>query len=408
MRKGICLLLLLLLLLPMKTVISKEDQMLMAAFIREDNLWMKEGTQEKQITTEKNVASPNWSYDGKWISYRKKEEIWIYDVTQNRHYRIYQSGGDSVQWAPDKNVLAFTDDGILNVVDVRGEKPCEFENVALGVDYFAWLPDGKGFLASSSANLLPDGWTNPILYKIALKDDLSTQDLTKNVQKFFIVPNPVKKENTEVLSIQAFSFKWSHDGKWISFFVTPTASLSMDSNMLCVLSSNGKVFQPIGEMLHNPDWVQWGPENHMLGYIAGEGRMPFGFQNKKLTIQQMPVFPSKAVTSKNFVDLDFTWQNKHLITVSSLEVSNKSAVSAQKLLPALYQWNLTDGTQRKLTNPPAGFGDSNPLFLPRVQKLTWLRSNEKNRDAWISLPNGEGAMKWIEHVQDITWYQQGN
>lgn len=406
MRKGLCFLLAVLMIFQVNIATAKSDPILKVAFTRDGYLWIKENTVEKQITLEKNISNPTWSYDGAWIAFQKNEEIWVYHLAKEKHFKVYHSDATELQWAPDKNILAFNDQGVLNVTDIRGEKPTEFTNVALGVDSYAWLPDGKGFLVSASADLHPDGWTNPILFKIPFGDASTVENLSQKAIKFFTVPSPVKKGDVEVLSIQTTSFKWSSDGKWISFFVSPTASLSMDSNMLCVLSSDGKVFEPVAEMLHTPDWAQWSPNGNSLGYITGSGRIIFGFNNKKLTISEIPALQSTTVTPKNYFDAGFTWHNNNLITVSRSEVREWTSEQTKNPLTALYQINLEKKTQDKITNPPPGYQDSNPLFLQHANKLTWLRSNDKDWDTWIAEPDGKKATKWIENGQFITWYQQ--
>ena len=55
-------------------------------------------------------------------------------------------------------------------------------------------------------------------------------------------------------------------------FASPTASLAMDSNTLCVISSKGTHFRTLGNMLWFKDWMKWAPSANQLAYISGEGR----------------------------------------------------------------------------------------------------------------------------------------
>lgn len=48
---------------------------LKAAFIRDHQLWMKEGDKEIQLTTGRVVSSPQWSKDGQFIAYLAGDEI---------------------------------------------------------------------------------------------------------------------------------------------------------------------------------------------------------------------------------------------------------------------------------------------------------------------------------------------
>jgi len=381
------------------SLIAHADSTLKAAFIRGGNLWLKVDKVERQITNDSRVDSPVWSYDGKWIAYTKKDGIWVYDTLGMKSYQVYHEGGSNCQWAPDKNVLAFQDHSVLDISDIRSGNPKSFTNVALGVSSFSWRPDGSGFMVSASANLLPNGWTNPILFEIALGKDLKVEDLTKNVKRFFTIPGKLKKGNIETLAIGTSSFEWSADKKWIAFIVHPTASWSMDSNMLCVLSSDGKKFEPLDEMASGFEF-KWAPASNLLGYIQGGGRIIFGFKNKNLKVKELPALQSLNLTPENFVDLSFTWQSDKDVIVSRSPVTEWSSIPSKRALPILFGMDIHNKDQKQISFPPLGYGDFNPDFLHLDQKLTWIRSNGEENEVWLSEPDGKSAKKWIENVDD--------
>ena len=92
-----------------------------------------------------------------------QNELWVYNVETKLHHKIFYDG-QNPKWSPVENIVAFEQSrGILNISDLK-----TFYNIALGVDDYEWQPNGKGFIASSSASLRPDGWTNPILYTISI------------------------------------------------------------------------------------------------------------------------------------------------------------------------------------------------------------------------------------------------
>jgi hypothetical protein len=95
----------------------------------------------------------------------------------------------------------------------------------------------------------------------------------------------IQTKEPELFAIDADDFKWSSDGKWVSFLATATASWSMDSNILCALSSKGQHFQAVGKMLNFKDWFKWAPTENQVAYISGEGR--FFIENKKMSKQQI-------------------------------------------------------------------------------------------------------------------------
>ena len=53
---------------------------------------------------------------------------------------------------------------------------------------------------------------------------------------------------------------------------------------------------------------------------------------------------------------------------------------------SLYFVKLDDPKQVRITNPPKEESDSNPIYLPTENKLTWLRGSEltPKNDLWIA------------------------
>lgn len=396
------------LVLGQSTFLAMANPPLKAAFIREGNLWMKEEDKETQLTFQGVVESPSWSPDGKWIAFSKRKspssdsEIWVYNVQSKRSFQAFHHG-DHPKWAPHQNILAFQDRTVLDIIDFTGGVQHPFQNVALGVDQYNWLPDGTGFMATSQANLLPDGWTRPIIYKIGLPKRSNNTDLYNQATRFYILPSTIKKGNTDILSIGVSQYKWSSDGKWISFKVNPTASWSMDSNMLCVLSADGKTFTPLAELASGFGY-DWAPTENLLGYIQGGGRIVSGFTNKQLHVTKFPSLRSQLLTPRHYVDLAFAWLNDQSLYVSRVPEQAWSASFSKRALPILYRVDFHSDTPRQVSFPPSGFGDFDPIFLRKTQILTWTRSNWDKRDVWISRPDGTSPIRWIENIDLISWY----
>ncbi|WAH37528.1 TolB family protein [Alicyclobacillus dauci] len=203
--------------LPVITANASTDTMLQAAFIRNGDLWVKINGTERQITREKSVSSPRWSYDGKWIAYfvtadsefNDKNTLRVRNVKTNQDtiVAVFQNHTcENIAWSPKSDVLAFQNGTILNDIAMNNIREQGFRNVSLGVAQFAWLPDGNGFLVSSSAQLLPDGWTRARLYAISLSPGKS---LINTATPFYDLPKEVDVSGTKVLVIGTSTFKWS-------------------------------------------------------------------------------------------------------------------------------------------------------------------------------------------------------
>lgn len=382
-----------------------------AAFIRDGNLWLLLNNQETQITKSRNVHGIQWSHDGKWILYQMQapsqfepnkiqNEIWVYHLETSEKKRIFYDGYEP-QWAPNKAVVAFQDNGVLNISNLK-----EFRNVALGVYGFTWLPDGSGFLMSSRANLNPDGWTNPVLYEKKLPKNWDEINLFANVKEFFVVPKDLRVDNKNVMSINVDSFLFSPSKKWISFIVSPTASLAMDSNMLCAISSDGERFETLDEMILGVGEPKWAPSKDILAYIAGGGRIVFGFRGKDLKYKEFPV---ASLTPSNYAELNFTWVSNSSIVTSRVEAKDWSNEFSEHPLPSLYSVHLNKDHQTKIIEAQSGYGDYDPQFIRSMNKLIWFRGTsitDSNRNVWFSDADGSNAKLWLKNVDAIEFYEE--
>jgi dipeptidyl aminopeptidase/acylaminoacyl peptidase len=368
-----------------------------AAFVRDHQLWLKQGENETQLTKGQYVYSPKWSYDGRLIAYIDggdkggKSQLYIYDTKEKESYKPYTSvETTNFKWSPQANVLAYTSGGVLNVTKSKDGRPEGFENVALGVDDFDWFPDGKYFLVSSQASLKPAGWGPIDLYKVSVDANLSPE----KINPFYTI----ETKEPELFAISAEDFKWSADGKWIGFLAIPTASWSNDSNTLCVLSSNGDDFQVIGKMLWFQDWFQWAPFENQLVYISGEGR--FMVENKKTTIADIPAATKqKEYTPAGFVDLDVEWYSPDTVVVARAKENKEwEEGPVPTMYTSLHSINLISSQQTQLTFPNQEELDLDPQAVDTF--LTWYRTKKDafQGDIWMKDGLKGKERMWLKSV----------
>jgi dipeptidyl aminopeptidase/acylaminoacyl peptidase len=380
------------------SMIVKADAPLTAAFIRDHQLWIKNGEEEIQVTRNRYVHSPKWSYDGRFIAYidgdeqGEKSDLFIYDTKLKESYQPYVRVETSdFKWSPGKNQLAYKDQGLLNVTKMKDGRPQGFENVSLGVSGFEWFPNGKEFIVSSQSVLRPTGWGPIPLYKIPVDANLASEKM----QHFYTI----KTSEPDLFAISAGGFKWSNDGKWVSFIAFPTASWSMDSNILCVLSDQGDQFQKVGNMLGFKDWVKWAPSSNQLAYISGEGR--FFVENKKTKIADIPIFrEQKEYTPSGFVDLDLEWYTEaEVIVARAKENKEWTEGPVPTMFTALYVINIKTGEQKQITFPERNELEEDPQVVG--QYLTWVRRNitDSQSDVWVKEGLSGREYRWIRNVE---------
>ncbi len=414
MRKLLFLISCIILLFPAVAFGQTGEQQVKAAFIRNGHLWLKIGNKAEQISAEpaKYYHSPKWSHDGQWLTYEKESkepinpnlenqsDIWVYNLKSGKHRLIFRNGGNA-KWSPIDNRIAFTAGGVLNVSDLN-----QFYNVALGVDDFNWYPDGKSLLASSSAVPRPDGWTSPVLYRVALPENMKDVKLNENAKRLFIIPKEIGNGNATIMSINATTFEFSPDGKWISFIVKPTASLSMDSDMVCVMRADGKNFKVLDEMILHLDVPKWAPSENLLGYIAGGGRIVFGFKNKNLKVTELPAYRTLNLTPRRFAEMGFTWVDNRTLIVSRVVESEWSNDPQKRPEPALCIVRLDTPHQTRVTYPKPSIGDYHPLYLKQADKITWIRKKiaQEDGDIWMADSSGKNAKRWAKGVESYSFY----
>jgi hypothetical protein len=372
------------------------DAPLTAAFVRDHQLWIKTGDQEVQVTKDRYVQSPKWSYDGRFIAYidgdaqGDKSDLFIYDTREKESFQPYQIETSDYKWSPINNQLAYNSHGVLNVTKMKDARPKGFENVALGVSGLEWFPNGKEFIVSSQSSLRPTGWGPVPLYKIPIDANLD-----KNKMESFYT---IKTREPDLFGIDADFFKWSHDGKWVAFILIPTASWSMDSNTLCVLSNDGKQFQAVGNMLGFKDWMKWAPSENQLAYISGEGR--FFVENKKTTFAGMPAaIQQKQYTPEGYVDLDLDWFSPDKVIVArSKENKEWDEGSVPTMYTALYAIDLKTDDQSQISHPKKYEFDRQPQTIGTT--ITWLRQNGNKTDVWMKKGLDGQEYIWIKDIEE--------
>ncbi|HDR7733189.1 translocation protein TolB [Bacillus cereus] len=379
-------------------ITSAENNSVKVTFIRHHNLWIKVDGKEKQLTKGENITGPKWSHDGEWLAYVKGEKqniLELYRLKDGKKVTPFHSEASNYQWSPTENIIAFIFTGTLNTFDVE-KKNADFENVSAGVGDYAWYPDGKNFLVSSEAHLLPTGWTGAQLYEVQKDAHMNPHKM----KHLYALPN----EHDDFLALVASGFKWSPDQKWISFLAVPTASWSADSNTLCLVRADGSRFEIVDQMLLNTEWFKWAPSKNILAYIEGSGRV--ALENKHLKIKELPALQQQTFTPKGYVDWDFTWKNDNVIIVSRAKEGGFETLPEKRPFPSLYEINSTSDKQYQITKSSNKQGDYHPIFMKKSNQLIWIRSDRKKANIWIAHSDGKHEKKWIKNVDIPEWYYE--
>ncbi|SFT20769.1 hypothetical protein SAMN05428962_5245 [Paenibacillus sp. BC26] len=385
---------------------AQEKPPLTAAFVRGGALWVKVVDDEKQLTQAEHVVSPKWSYDGKWLAYAAGEqsnELWMLEVSTGAKHLVAANGGRNYKWSPNRLLLAFEEEQRLYVVDQQeATKPVDVSSSIGNMSSYAWRPDGAGFVVSTQGTF--NGQTPVRIMQLAMQPDMTGAGSVQ-AKQLYVLPSQLN----ELPVVGTSVFKWSASGKWMAFLAIPTASLSADSNTLCVLAADGSVFKPVDQMVNHANWIQWSPQGDELAYIGGIGRE--ATTNKQLRVTRVPdIQPRNDFTPAGFVDQDFTWRSPVDIVVSRAKASEGTDSSGKRPYPYLVSVKLDGERQKRITKSAEGYGDFGPVSLG-TDGLGWVRSNRSMANVLVA-PPGQGenkAVQWIENIDIGTnYYEQWN
>lgn len=60
--------------------------------------------------------------------------------------------------------------------------------------------------------------------------------------------------------------------------------------MVCAISSDDRHFEILDEIILEVGRPKWAPSKDILAYIAGGGRLVFGFKEKDLITKEFPIY----------------------------------------------------------------------------------------------------------------------
>ncbi|WP_339146818.1 MULTISPECIES: hypothetical protein [unclassified Sutcliffiella] len=403
----ICLLVIMIIFTPNATFAAANDQPT-AAFTRYHSLWLFDGKEERAIHENINVGNFSWSFDGKWLVYEARQidkeseepEIWLYNTETNSSTKLKIAGHDPL-WNPVDHTFAFLTGSILCVVELSSGTPI-IHQLTGGVSNFTWDGNGVNLIASASAALFPDGWSHPRLYEVHWGIEKEEHEMDVKVTPLHTIGSPLKYDDISILSVDVENFSWSHDGKSLAMVVAPTASWSADSNMLSVYVKENKLFIPLGEILLDPNWIKWAPTKPLLASIQGGGRMTAGVKNKVLTTSTIIPNYKKTHTPKGYADVDFDWVDDERIVVAR---GRETSESSKEFKSSLYLVALKEKEAVKISEPPVGSSDREPVVLNKGTSLAWVREDaDGRRHIWWSKSDGTDGRMLVENVFNVVWF----
>lgn len=396
------------------------------AFVRHHNLWLRDTNGERRISHLYILGTPQWSADGKFVAVVGREhdperlrptqtdylclEVVNADTAAKKLVAKHKYPATMLfKWAPKGHKLAVEYSGRMQVADFDQTGDAG-PVVAKGVSEFSWMPSASGLILAADAHLLPDGWTNALLYKLRLPDkgqggsvgaksESGTAHPSPTV--FFRLPKTFETSETRMAVTGVNDLKWSKDGHWLAFIAHPEGSAALDESRLCVLSSSGQNFRVVGSMLDRKAWYAWSPGADTLGFIRGTGRDTT--RGKKLSLAAAPRFAVRNLAPMGAVDDAFCWMDPVHVIVSRHQeaLPSKSPIQLDSsLFPVLFNIDVErPSIQNRITSPPEGLGDYEPHVIG-WQQVLWRRSPglQSQGEVWFGKADGTELRLWVENV----------
>ncbi len=84
------------------------------AWVAEGKLWVKDlpGGKVRQLAAGEDIFRPAWSSTGRWLLFRRGEDLWLVGIDRGEASRVAQGVGEFA-WSPAADVFACTVGGEL-------------------------------------------------------------------------------------------------------------------------------------------------------------------------------------------------------------------------------------------------------------------------------------------------------
>jgi hypothetical protein len=391
------------------------------AYVRDGDIWtydLKAGL-EQRLTKDGGARSPRLSPAGAWIAFERGGRLWVIRSDGSGLYAV--PGGDqpqSAHWSPRGSRLAYTSsNGALSTLDVaqgeRGQKVLVPAGSGAGPG-LAWSSDGT---------------------RIAHERH---QPLTETISSEGIwwVPINGRQALPVYVASGAFSlrlFGWTSADRYVLFWQSaPGSPPAVEGPPLFLSRSTSS--QPVlvaPAALQHLDWIEPGPRDEAVAYVAGSGRAATA--GKSLVLAQIDVViggrpvvrPAPIEDSPALAPGWPVWAPRggllaYSVGPSLAAADGDLAASLAKRRIWLVQ---PDGKQKRAllseATVPAAVADERPIwardgktvvFARRVQPAQALRAKAplaNSIELWVSSVDGSVARRVVGGIADPGLGDQG-
>lgn len=377
------------------------------AYVQGGDIWVKALPygEPRRLTTDGHNQEPRWSPSGRWLAFRKGEQVWTMQADGSGAHPL--AGGVSIAafaWAPDQDRLAYVSGDELHAVNADGSHLVKLVTASSGTPQrlgrIAWSPDGQ-WIAYERQEQWPD--------RPPTRRGIWTVSSDGNV----------RGEMTMEIADPLLS-GWTGDS---TFMLVQdgmnSASLLADGSPLYAFLPGLGPIQLADAVLAYPDFVAPEPgESERVALVAGGGREAWA--NKRLVIATASTGGQVMLTPPDLAVSSPSWSpDGAFIAYAAAPDAGTSMAGGEEARRALMQRRIfvvkTQGSPqpRPITNDPA-YRDERPLWSADGSALLFARMDDQGRVSLWLVPGAGGtpqrvaneltpAPDWFGYYGHISW-----
>ena len=386
------------------------------AWVAEGKLWVKDlpDGRARALAAGENISRPAWSPTGRWLLFRRGEDLWLVGIDRGEARRVAQGVGEFA-WSPAADAFAFTAGGELCAGEPEkdGLRVLVKEEAGVDLGRIAWSPDGK-WVALERQKIEPGVPGYADIWK--------ANAASGAVARVYTCRLHFDREKGVVGEVPRLA-GWSPGGEMVILWRGPcSASIEADGLPLGLAPAGG-CEEPVplarkgwesgkgwdwetaweSAVLVRPNFLVTAPGK--LAVIVGAGRETW--VNKRLAVYDFRTGGLAFLTGTDqaAVDPAFSPDGK-LLAYSAGSAGKGGEIEAElrSLLGSRKLWavDTNGGKPRRLTNDPA-YRDERPLFSADGRYIFFARLDKEGRTSlWLVRPDGSGLERVVEKIGPLT------
>ena len=353
------------------------------AYITGGDVWIYDldTTQRVRLTQDGYNSHPQWASDGNRIAFRKKDQLWVMELTAKQAFPVSELPVEWFSWSPSPGRLIYfsRSEGLIiwDAADniARTAIPISSD---YSIENFVWDDQGETLVFNKGS--IVDGLYVVSLEKIDLEQkDTDTIFTTRNMREVPLLG--------EV----------SPGGQWLAFWRWDTEVIFFEKEglPLCMISvSGGQAHCTASKAIPSREFLDWSVDGQ-LAYFTIEQNLviadPNGSSEQSLVdlADRSPIYPAWAPDGEHIA-----YSATSTGAEKTYNAQNQGDVCIQRRI-----WVIEVGSKRlhQLTNDDR-FCDELPFWSVDGKHILFARQDKANASLWLMRSNGEGLTQIVSEL----------